>query len=501
MKNSGHDEADRTPGAGDLKPCSRGLPICLVVLLASGGIAVPARGATFFSWDSSAPGADWTVPGNWIVSGDPDADGVPDADDTIITPTVFGTPDVNVDSTVEAFDYDSASNWDVISNGGVGRTLDIVDHLTKAGSGTLRFRANTAGAGDLHVRIGGDLLLSEGILQVGRHSSDLSRLTVTGDATVAGRLSFWSRSSLQHGTIGGILTLNGNGRVDIVGQGVGVVGSGTVEVGGLSSSVSTTIVNNNQNSTTGHTGTLVLNNSSGVTTYAGQIRNGTGAAPNVLNVVKNNAGTQVFSGNTITYTGDTTINGGRLDINGTSSGQGDYLVNAGGTLGGLGTIGLGSGKSVTVASDGVIAAGDSATVGTLHINNTLNFQDGAIFQYRLSASGADDLLSVEDVTFGANLTLRLNDVGGGGIEMSDEFILMTGSSFGTLPTFNFAHGGGPGIDTSGATVNLVGNDLILSGLETSIIPEQGTGAFIVVGSIVVWLRSRRSLPKEYEYEK
>ena len=86
-----------------------------------------------------------------------------------------------------------------------------------------------------------------------------------------------------------------------------------------------------------------------------------------------------------TYAGATTINAGRLDIDGSVTGP--VLVNAGGTLGGIGSFGGG-----TVNAGGVIAPGNS--IGTLASTSGLQFATGSAFVVDVNASGQFDRLVV-----------------------------------------------------------------------------------------------------------
>lgn len=105
------------------------------------------------------------------------------------------------------------------------------------------------------------------------------------------------------------------------------------------------------------------------------------------------------------YAGATTVAAGRLLVDGVTSGQSNYVVNAGGTLGGTGTVGLASGRTVTVGAGGTLAPGVNG-VGTLNLNGGLVFGENACYAWeykdgsgdRVSVSGALQLPSVATVT-------------------------------------------------------------------------------------------------------
>src|SRR5262249_37923597 len=96
---------------------------------------------------------------------------------------------------------------------------------------------------------------------------------------------------------------------------------------------------------------------SGQLTGSGGIEfiNGGGSNPSIVNATNNNINTGS------TYVGSLV----ELRVNGTNSGQGNYTIDSGGTLGGSGTIGLAATRSITVNSGGAISPGNS--IGTLSV--------------------------------------------------------------------------------------------------------------------------------------
>jgi autotransporter-associated beta strand protein len=102
-----------------------------------------------------------------------------------------------------------------------------------------------------------------------------------------------------------------------------------------------------------------------------------GQISGTVNVAKSGVGTQTLSGN-MNYTGTTTINGGRLNINGQKTGAGAVTVNNTGVLGGTGSV---AGVS-TVASGGKISPGLSP--GNLTLTGGLNMVAGS-YEWELAA--------------------------------------------------------------------------------------------------------------------
>jgi autotransporter-associated beta strand protein len=123
---------------------------------------------------------------------------------------------------------------------------------------------------------------------------------------------------------------------------------------------------------TGSGATANLNITNGLgQNYFGQI-SGT------VNVTKSGVGTQTLSGSNMTYTGITTINGGRLNINGVKLGTGTVSVNNTGVLGGTGSVaGL-----VLVAAGGKISPGLSP--GNLTLTSGINMSAGT-YEWELAA--------------------------------------------------------------------------------------------------------------------
>ncbi len=102
---------------------------------------------------------------------------------------------------------------------------------------------------------------------------------------------------------------------------------------------------------------------------------------------KLDAGTLVLNGDH-TYTGDTVVDGGLLEVNGSITSA--VTVNAGALLGGTGTTG-----GLTVA--GTLAPGNS--IGTLNVTGDLTFDPTSVLEVEVDPSGASDLVAATgDVT-------------------------------------------------------------------------------------------------------
>ena len=177
------------------------------------------------------------------------------------------------------------------------------------------------------------------------------------------------------------------------------------------------------------------------------------------------------------YSGGTTVSGGTLLINGDNSGAtGAVTVDAGGVLGGSGTIG----GAVTVNADGTLSAGNSP--GTLTFNDNLTLSAGSTNIMEISdtaydilmGDGANALVVAGETVF--DFTLFSGGVTNGySIALADMFV-------------NWAS-----VDLTGATYSALGlaggQSLDLTGGNLTVIPEPATlGLVIALGSGLIWVR-------------
>jgi len=85
------------------------------------------------------------------------------------------------------------------------------------------------------------------------------------------------------------------------------------------------------------------------------------------------------------FAGSTQVVGSTLAINDMLGGS--LMVGNGGNLQGSGEIGSGSGSTVTIASGGTLAPGNS--IGTLNVNGDLTFQAGSRYEVEVAPGGTD----------------------------------------------------------------------------------------------------------------
>ncbi len=206
------------------------------------------------------------------------------------------------------------------------------------------------------------------------------------------------------------------------------------------------------NSTGGLNGTLIgFDNRTGTVTitgttngnFAGTIFNGQSAGP--LTLIKNGSSTQTLSG-TNTYTGQTLINAGKLNVTGslasgsavtvgTTTGSATATLSGSGTINGALTV-IGTGGSNTVghlAPSGF--TGSSGTTMTLGGAVTLNTGSVLDFNLNSSTSTGNDLLSITGtgaVNYGTGGVLNINAYNGGTLALGNYVLFNDASS--TTPT-------------------------------------------------------------------
>ena len=130
-------------------------------------------------------------------------------------------------------------------------------------------------------------------------------------------------------------------------------------------------------------------------TFAGQF---TGSGPLTLA-----AGNEMLTGDSSGYTGNTTVTGGSLWVNGTLGAAATSLaVNSGGRLGGGGTVG----GNVSIAGGGYLTPGTAALQpGQLGIGGNLALAPGAILEYDFGQANTPGGTFNDLVSVGGNLTL------------------------------------------------------------------------------------------------
>jgi autotransporter-associated beta strand protein len=257
--------------------------------------------------------------------------------------------------------------------------------LTLSGAGTLTDNRTLTFIAD--VTYSGNIGESGGprsLTKAGTGTLILSGInTYSGGTTLSdGLLQLNSSSAL--GSSSGSLTVNG-GILDLDGQ--------NISVGSLSGSGGT-IWNNGPLAGTGTVTLTIGTGNAGGGNYAGVIQdNNPSSNAGKVALTKTGTGTITLSGINL-YTGVTTVNGGKLFINGdqTAATGTTTVNNSGSVLGGTGTIG----SAVTLASSGaILEAGTGLTTQTLTVKGALTQSTtGSILSLALGASGTHSTLAL-----------------------------------------------------------------------------------------------------------
>jgi autotransporter-associated beta strand protein len=163
-------------------------------------------------------------------------------------------------------------------------------------------------------------------------------------------------------------------------------------------------------------GTLNFNRSDAVT-YSGIISD-TGR------VQQNGSGVLTLSGIN-TYTGVTNVNAGTLSVNGSIASSSLTTVNAGGTLGGTGTVGN------TTINGGTLAPGNS--IGALAVQGNLVFTAAASYMVEVSPANADRTNVTGTATLGA-ATVKASFAAGTYVNKQYTILNATGGVSGTFNT-------------------------------------------------------------------
>ncbi len=134
-------------------------------------------------------------------------------------------------------------------------------------------------------------------------------------------------------------------------------------------------------------------------TLAAKLSDGAVPFVDVLNVAKSGSGKWVLTANN-DYSGTTTVSGGELFINGSQLNFANYTAQAGGALGGSGTIG----GATTIQTGGTLSPGDG--VGTLTTTLGITWASGSNVNWQINnatgtaGSGWDLLSATSGITLG-----------------------------------------------------------------------------------------------------
>lgn len=207
---------------------------------------------------------------------------------------------------------------------------------------------------------------------------------------------------------------NSSNSAKVVNQGGGKLDLSTFDAAGLCNCVSLGSVSGAGDIALGahtlKTGALNLDE-----TISGIISDGGASAKG--NFTKTGTGMLVVSGAN-TYLGKTSVEGGTLRIDG-SLGSADVTVASGATLGGIGTIGMLAGGTVSIQAGGHHAPG--ASIGTQTING--NYRLAGTLDIELNPTSADKVVVAGNVDLTGG-TLALHELTGTGWQPSQTYTII-----------------------------------------------------------------------------
>jgi len=371
------------------------------------------------------------------------------------------------------------------------------------------------------VTLTGNLSLSRGNLNlggtVGNFAAHSGSIDVTGgvlNVDTAARLSGNSNIHLQSGAVvlkqAGSSSSIGDVLIDAGTFNIGSAGGSglSLEVKSLAGTGGALRANVGGSISTNPQHALLINQDSD-TVYSGTISGvapsgGTGSA--YLVVTKAGEGDLTLSGSIQGMERTTTVNGGRLYVNSSSTSFGDTVgstaiqVNTGGSLGGSGVITTLAGDTIVVANGGALVAGTAGAAdrttyalgdgGTLNLSAAtaqsgwLRFDLGASTQAGITYSQV--LLSNGDLQVGLG-SLNFDDF---------DFHALAGFGAGTYTLFSVSDDivGNLGTSLTG-TINGFESSLSQdeTGIYLSVVPEPGTWLLVGVGLALAACSRRRKI--------
>jgi outer membrane autotransporter protein len=439
-----------------------------------GGGAAQAQDAT---WLLNPGSGDFNTASNWSTGSVPFGTATFGVSNTTNLTVSTNTPVGGWTFNAGASDY-SFTN----TAAGIGQTLDftgagIVIHggsVTIANNGDLRFfGSSTAGSANITSGIilefndtsnaGNATITNEaGGLLLFRNSSTADSATITnngtlvfahastaGSATIINNLGSDQLRFEGNSTAGSAQLINNAGGIIDFSDSTGPAGDGEISAGSIAGAGAYYLGSN----------TLTIGGNGLDTTVSGVISDCGASGNDCRNagatggaLVKTGSGTLTLSGAN-TYTGTTTVEGGALLVNGSIGSSSLTTVNAGGTLGGTGTVGA------TMINNGGIFAPGSGVAGTaMTVNGPLTFNAGSIYQVNVAPVAASN------ATVNGSATLTggtVNAQFAPGSYMTRNYTILTasgglgGTTFNALTATNLpAH--------FVASLSYAGNDVILN---------------------------------------
>jgi autotransporter-associated beta strand protein len=341
-------------------------------------------------------------------------------------------------------------------------------------NGTTEVSGVISGAGSLRKSGSGTLILSGTSTYTGTTELEAVNLVLGSNAPsgAPGALGNSTSALLINPTGTDVANLLTGGAVAI-GRAVDIVatgGSGIVGIGGLSNSNSSFdgLVSFQRNINVGQvttggilsvTGGLAANNANPLTVTFGKAAalpapeffgnvlvdsDITESGGGALAVIVNGGSVTFATGNTNSYTGMTTVNAGKLLVNGLNSGDGAFSVASGATLGGSGSV-----DASAISISGTLSPGSSIES---FAGGALAFSNGSTFEYELDTLSLDGDLQVANgnLDLAGTVNLTLTELASGTVSPGDKLTLINYSGDWNNGTFTYL--GNPLLDDTELTV-------------------------------------------------
>jgi autotransporter-associated beta strand protein len=369
------------------------------------------------TWQGPTTDASWFTPGNWTLGQPPINTQSVEVDNGTTAQVADGTAEAN---TLTIGRTTAASTVQLLAGG----DLDITTSIVIGKGGTLRFSGGSfdtplpfQNSGTIVFDTVPAYFLGNDIVGSGQLVVNLSEsLSIFSTNTYSGRTIMNSGTVIAESTTAlspfSAFTVNANSTLDLNGF--------NNTIGSLSGNG--TVLNNG-----GGIATLTVGNDNTNTTFGGVIKDGS----SVLQLTKSGTGTLTLTGMN-SYTGTTTVNNGSLIVDGSINSL-NTVINAGGLIGGHGTIGG------SLVNNGIIGQNNSPE--TLTIANNFTQNPGGTLRIGVAgiAPGQHDLLAVNGHAAVAG-TLQFISLGGFALQPGDQITFLTAKN-GISGSFNNTQNG------------------------------------------------------------
>jgi len=432
----------------------------LFTLILGSALAFTQLQATDYTWNSGV-NERWGTATNW------DPEGLPGTGDNVIGTNFSSNLEITANETIDNFTYGGGVGaWQLVGIGDVSLTIN--DTLALTGTDNLAFRKSTGDNG-FDLTTNNISVTNTGILVVGAGNSvnNVRNLTVNGTTTVSnGQVRFNIENDYSIGTV----DVSGNGRIYLSSspQNTGAIQATATGLTGSGGTIQSALF-------TGNSTTLRINGS-------GNYSSGTNLVDNegTLSLIMDGAGNQTLTGNN-QYTGKTQVDDGTLTIGSSLSlGLGDVIVN-GGTLTSTAVV-LNVSGNFTIKGGQVDINGLSTGICDMTAGQDLTLDGGTIVISYDSGVETHDRFSSAGSGSSFDLSSGIIDLANSDWDYSIVYTLFEGFDSGTVGDIDFIN-----YDTSNWQASLSDTGV----LSFSAIPEPSASMIILPAFIGLFAFVRR----------